>query len=38
MEKPAILVYPECARDIVNVGMSNMALTAFCNAQFGTGV
>jgi hypothetical protein len=34
MEKPAILVYPEYATDIVNVGMSSMALPA----QFETGV
>ena len=36
MEKPAILVYPEYARDIMNVGMSSMALP-FSNAQFETG-
>jgi hypothetical protein len=38
MKKGAVLVYPRLARDIVNVGKSNMALSAYSNTQLGRGV
>jgi len=37
MKKPAILVCPRRARDIVNMGKSNMALSAYSNTQLGKG-